>query len=621
MQPKFDIRSEATRAYLEQIKQFLAENALNLPNKPPYKDLKRTLEEITKLDSNTDTRTLYTVFQVAMDKVARYEMKKRKRRSDTTLDSLFIALYENQNNIHNKIYEAVIKGTNNKNQLKENIKNKTTDPDTTFNLNHPDNKANAFFASMLGGFGYNPLKDNNVPYVAFNKGETLTDRTCLRIGAQTQGSGELNPTFERYLLANARKKDENGLASDNEFDYVYISLLKRRQEHQEVMQSGISKQLDKFVRDSEGKRANALEDINGLADLKAAAITLPADGDFFLGKYSMSKGHAISENESTNLNDLFLSVVDCIKNNKNDFYMSNEVKVKLFCDFIDKKKFDFDDSIVKELFTKSIEDVLGKDFGLNKDVTPEQRNAVLFHFVKYHLSNHILETLKPKVYNMSCKDAIDRGGIHTLWYHLNERYHQGRPMDKETFLKYLDSPAMVVKYRPLNANRNLIWNVLNERMANDPEFRKQHTWAMDWLQENRPSTHSKLNFDSDSEIENNEEPEFDNALSNAISLAMNVNTRKRELEFQALTDDVERVNTRAQQFNFADLGLMPGVMPKLEQAPAKHNPQAQNKENYSTNRRSSLTYQKANLGAHMTDFRRKRENIGSEHRAKSIKVR
>lgn len=505
-----DIRQEATFAYLKQMQAFYRANqTLFQNNRTPYAQLENVLKEIDSTlgsdktpDPSKKYSQLYTRFQEITEKVAKAELKEIGKRGNQKLDAFFKQIYENDNKIHDKVADHIINANTSvnpsdigtKQQVNANLKNRTTNPHKLFDIRHPDNKLNAFFSSMIG-FGYNPLKRNNVPYVAFdqnalNGGEK--DQKCLRLGAQTQGEGEVNPTFKRYLLANARTaaKADQEQGTQNDYQYVYISLLKRGQEHQDTKKTGFSKLLDKFVRFSEGNRANALEDLNKQKHLKAAVMTLPADGEFFLGDFSMKKGLNKSDysNQLVTADKLLEGLKNSIKNNKNDFYMSDAVKSKLFGPNCDNGK-------IEALFKQAMQDALGpkaEQMGMKTKMTQEQRSAVLFQFVKGNLSNYIINELNPKAYNMSCKDAIDRGGIHTLWHHMNLKHEQGKPMTEKDFHKFLDSPALIVKYRPLNDNRNLLWNALKHRMDADPKFKENHQWANKWLEKNAPEATKEL---------------------------------------------------------------------------------------------------------------------------------
>lgn len=508
-QQDYDIKQNATFLYLkymgnafasnttelQSIKKFYLENKNNPKFAAQIKlaEMIRELTAIKSFDSNIDYGDKYTQLQEQLDVVARSELKKGQR--NPAFDYIFKAMYENDNKIHSEIYEKVIEPNNKTSVTSEDVNNNirkvTSNPGKVFNINHPDNPLNAFFSAMLG-VGYNPLKKNNVPYVAFDSDELKSDQKCLRIGSQVQGAGEVNPTFKRYLLAKAHEnKDNTNEKGKGNYNYVYINLLKRPQEHQSPSEkTGVAYLLDKFVRFSEGKKALALENDLNKPEFKTACITLPADGEFFNGDFSLSTGKS-TDGLTTNLEELQKELYESIRDNKNDFYMPDEVKTALFGDNMKE--------VVEQLYLTALQktvdpNIQQKDLrGL--EITPQNRNALLFQFVKGELSNKIIDELNPKAYNMSCKDAIDRGGIHTLYHHLNKRFDQNNPMSEAEFKKYMDAPAMIVKYRTLNDNRTLLWNTLKHRNENDPEFAKSHPWVKDWVAKNDPAIkHEKATF-------------------------------------------------------------------------------------------------------------------------------
>ncbi|MCS5709016.1 hypothetical protein CC99x_008885 [Candidatus Berkiella cookevillensis] len=501
---KIDIRKEVTFRYLLQIKKFLRSNPITISsNKPCYQSLINILFEISSMndsfESNIKYEKQYTKLHEAMEKVAKYELKKENREYTCELDALFIQFFENDSHAHDFIAKQLlgITATHNKEKIKAKLAENTTNPNKKTHVKHPDNPANAFFSSMLG-YKYHPLKRNNVPYVAFDETQLQQNAKCLRIGAQTQKSSTVNPAFERYLLANARRDSQKilnvDLAENEDFEYVYINLMKRDQKSQDSKKSGLSKKIDKFVRHSEGNRASALEALNQKEDLKTAVITLPADNEFLMQTFKMSKGSALNLDKNCSLSGLLAQIKQSIQDDRNDFYFSAKVKKILFGDKCNN-------GIIEKLFASAATDIV-KDFDKNKMnatfVGDEERNALLFHFIKDKLTNHILNTLKPKAYNFTCKDAIDRGAIHTLWYHFNLFYEKGMPMSESEFLKYLDAPALIVKYRPLNHNRNLIWNALKHRVESDENFRKSHPWAIAWLNSNVPADQSPVSLKDDS---------------------------------------------------------------------------------------------------------------------------
>lgn len=487
---KVNIRHYAAFHYLKEIQAYCKQelDLTLLANQEGYSRLIKVIEKINELpdeyQSDINYANLYFKYHNKLEKIARKELTDHNlRKTATLLDGLFIKSFENQNKIHDFVFENVIDDgeIETKENLQENISKKTTGR-SKIDIRHPDNPLNAFFSSMLGAFDYNPLKRNNVPFLPFED-QKFPTRTCVRIGAQTRGSGYANDTFQRYLLANSRMRSQ--LTTQNQqglYDYVYISLMKTEESRQDIKKKGVAKAIDKFVRHSEGSRAAAIECINLAKDYHTAALTLPADGGFFLGNFSMKKGKATDDTQ-TNMQTLVEQVVHSIKHDRNDFSMSSEVKKALFGQ-------PFDATIVEALLKKAIDEVIPgvkgkalKDINLNG----AERNAVLFQFVKWNLSNYILETLNPRAYNMSCKDAIDRGNIHMIWYHMNLLAKQGTPMAKEEFFKLLDSPAMIVKDRALNNNRNLLLNVMKQRLKTDPTFNAQHPWAQDWVAKNMPT--------------------------------------------------------------------------------------------------------------------------------------
>lgn len=509
---KIDIRKEVAFRYLLEIKNFLISNPITVSsNKPCYQSLINILFEISEMtdsfEKNIKYKKQYTKLHEAMERVAKYELKKENRERSHELDALFVQLFENDSKAHDFIAKQLLGTTvdHNKEKIKEKLVENTTHPNKKTHIEHPDNPVNAFVSSMLG-YKYHPLKRNNIPYVAFNEQQLQQNAKCLRIGAQTQKSGTINPVFERYLLANTRKNSQQAsslqLGKNQDFEYVYINLMKRDQKSQDAKKTGLSKQIDKFVRYSEGRRATALERLNEKEDLNTAVITLPADNELLLGTFKMSKGSASNLDENCRLGDLLAQIKSSIQNNRNDFYFSDKVKKILFGDTCNN-------GMIEELFESAAADIV-KGFDKNKTneifIGDEERNALLFHFIKSKLTSYILKTLNPKAYNFTCKDAIDRGAIHTLWYHFNLFYEKGTPMSEEEFLKCLDAPALIVKYRPLNHNRNLIWNTLKHRVESDAKFRQSHSWAIAWLNNNVPASQSPLCLKEDgldSEVQSN----------------------------------------------------------------------------------------------------------------------
>ncbi len=494
-----DIHQTASFYYLKEIKKYYEKNRSQFNKLPPYDKLVAILDQIesslSHLEnpaSNVDYSSLYFQLQKAADKVAKYELNHPNIRKDAiALDPFFLIMFENDNHINQKIYGAI----NPKNELltpveiNQNIKN-TIPIARKIHPYHPDNKIVAFLGMI--GFRYHPLREN-IPYVNFISNQVNALSKNLRFGNQTHGKSKVNAAFKRYLLANARRAQ----TTTNPFQYVYINLMKSpqsRQDHKKGM-------MDRFVRFSEGLRGGALEKLNGEKDLKVAVITLPADNKFLLKKFKMKTGKESDPHHKTSFLELFENLAQSIQQNKNDFYMTSDVKDKLFGPNFDNQSLEevFNGPLgnkfrvaIKEITGITIPNIINvKDLKklneMNIAVSPQIRSAILFHLIKFNLTDSIISTLKPTCYNVSCKEAIDRGAIHNLWHHMNARFKQGNPISQQEFLLLLDSPAILVKHRALNHNRNLLWNVLNHRMKASPEFAAAHPFVKEWLRQNNLS--------------------------------------------------------------------------------------------------------------------------------------
>lgn len=376
--------------------------------------------------------------------------------------AFFIALFENDNKIHTEINQKVIQHnkSNPTSDLQRVTKNQAKLTKRPFTgISHPENNINRFFSGILG-IKYHPLKKNNVPYISFE--HPNTKRNNLRFGAQINGLGTVNRSFTQYL---AVKKAQN---PDKPYNHVYINLQKR-----DMNEGG------KFERYFERTRSLALENLENRKSLGIAVVTLPADSRFFFSGFSHATGLSNS-NQLTSLNELKDDLVVALQNNTHDFYMSDDVKEALFGNNISP--------IVGELFARAAKDILGKDYSPQKQVDPTIRQAILFHFVKFHLTDHILNQLQPDNFNISCKDNIDRGGAHNLWYELNLAIRDGtQNIPLEDFQKNLDASALLVKDRPMNNHRNVIWNTLYQQFIHNPQKTAERMpWVGDWLARNIP---------------------------------------------------------------------------------------------------------------------------------------
>lgn len=83
-------------------------------------------------------------------------------------------------------------------------------------------------------------------------------------------------------------------------------------------------------------------------------------------------------------------------------------------------------------------------------ITARERQALYMYFIKFELTNYIIETLKPRGINFSCKDAIDRAGVSSVIYNLMKSIELGSPMTEDEFQQTLHAAPAMVKGRAMN---------------------------------------------------------------------------------------------------------------------------------------------------------------------------
>src|SRR5690606_25515876 len=276
--------------------------------------------------------------------------------------------------------------------------------------------------------------------------------------------------FLNFLIANT------DTSRDSDYDYVYINLQKRSDGYKSGYVSN--------ERDYEHTRSVELHKIEQTTP-RVAVITLPADNsDFFLKGFDKHHGQILIENREDKdfetCDDLFKEIVDSIYNNHHDIFISDEVKTKLFGGT-------YKEHIKKGIgkaYGKTLSEIVfaGDEINPEQKISKSQRQAILFHFFKHHFTDQIIHTLNPKCYNISCKDAIDRAGVHNLWNILSQHIEHDVPLSVGEFEKLLNLPAILVKDRPINDHINLVANALGHYFYHLPEDKQRLIpWAPTWL--------------------------------------------------------------------------------------------------------------------------------------------
>ncbi len=183
-----------------------------------------------------------------------------------------------------------------------------------------------------------------------------------------------------------------------------------------------------------------------------AVITLPADGGLLsVGGLAQSKHFLMQDTKKL--------ILDIAANNGQDFCISKNVKQLLYGE--DSRGYSFEQEKEKliELLNKSIS-ALG--LGRKANLTVRERQALYFHFIKFELTNFILEKLQPKSFNISCKDGIDRAGVASIYYNLVKSIELRNPLAEEEFLRGLHGAAVMVKARSVNFHIKVLWNAVDQ---------------------------------------------------------------------------------------------------------------------------------------------------------------
>ncbi|STX51804.1 Uncharacterised protein [Legionella busanensis] len=328
----------------------------------------------------------------------------------------------------------------------------------------------------------------------------------LRIGTQAQrykGQTRVSPLFEYWLKNQLGKQPSQSVSTEKSpITHIYFNNLARDREIFD---------REKFTFDflGEGNKEKALtaqlENLEkGHSNL--AVITLPADKGFMArGDYLKTK----EELKYQTVFDTFLSIargVDTLEPKIKDFYISPKIRGLLF-NFGGHPSSEYERKVLQDLLTNSFKamGIVNNDGNLipaDRKLSQAERQAVWFHFIKFELTNFIIDRLKPASINFSCKDAIDRGGASSAYFNLMKSIEAGHPLSREEFEQALHAAATSVKGRGMNHHLNIIWNAIDqyvnsqqykdklqeekEKLKKHPELQSQLEWLIQWRDFNCP---------------------------------------------------------------------------------------------------------------------------------------
>ncbi|MCF6775483.1 hypothetical protein L3V83_02730 [Thiotrichales bacterium 19X7-9] len=315
---------------------------------------------------------------------------------------------------------------------------------------------------------FKPMLTTSIPQIkAYDYKAALNLPLEFRFGTQGErddGNPRYNPLFKEFI------RFQRPHAEDGPITHVYFNNLKYT--------GGGSE------RNKERALSLKLHELEVECD-NLAVISIPADGNF-LDK------HFITSVSAGKINIIAQRMEDIVVNNGYDFFVSDHIKTLLYGKSSDGLSYDneIESNVIRDLMDKSILalGLAGKD-----TLTQAETQALYFHFLKYEFTNFVLEKLKPLSFNTSCKDAIDRGGVSSLYFNLIKSIELGNPLSEDEFYRGLHAAPAMVKGRGMNHHVKLIANVVDQYIEANKETVEIPKWLVAWRDDN------KLNLSSSSD--------------------------------------------------------------------------------------------------------------------------
>lgn len=284
-----------------------------------------------------------------------------------------------------------------------------------------------------------------------------------RFGTQAQrhnNKPRISPLFERWLKIRASKHAEKDIV------HIYFNNLPR------------DRQLPNIPGYQESLLTAALDLVDNDSSLKTLVITLPAhEGNMETTSYQKT-------DDALNYQDVFDEFLSIAMGEEHpsgitDFYISPRAKELLYVEIDERTK--LTDLLQKSFHAQGLEP--------HSKLTTAQKQAVWVHFLKFELTDYIISAINPVSYNFSCKDAIDRGGVSSLYFNLMKSLQKNAPMQRKEFELAINAPAVSVKGRGMNFHRQILWNALDSYInANYEQLNDKETtaWLIYWRDQNCP---------------------------------------------------------------------------------------------------------------------------------------
>ncbi len=318
---------------------------------------------------------------------------------------------------------------------------------------------------------YKPMLTTSLPSklnFSWQDGETESPQQ-LRMGTQAQrhnGQYRISPLFKRFCQIN----DNEASNSNDTVSHVYFNLLPR----------------DHGRRKRWLSEAHLADELHKLEDSQNSliVISLPASKGR-MGKHEYKK---TDTKDALRVSEVFNQLLSIATGNSTehikDFDISPKAKQRLY-----KEGFFAEEAQVRLLLAESFDEMGFSMEHSNKKISPAQQQAVWFHFTKYTFPNFVLEKLKPKTWNVACRDAIDRGGVASAYYNLMKSIKLNKPLSRDDFEQALQAAAVIVKGRGVNHQINRIWNAIDTYITHNQDSIVENEnlhWLIHWRNDYMP---------------------------------------------------------------------------------------------------------------------------------------
>ncbi|MCL5272864.1 MAG: hypothetical protein M1486_06135 [Gammaproteobacteria bacterium] len=459
------MHNQNCHAYLQQLYPFISEQIIALlPG----------LIELDKLKEAYDERFAYGDLYSYTIAYLEDNIDSIYKTQTAALDNLIYAIYFNNNHIlENADWINLISAKTRPRQVNtgNKIAEELVDQDKVINKLSPM-KAESLLSRLFTLFkpNFKPQHDTNLPSIKHFSYNKCSSDLEFRFSTQAQrhnGSVRISPLFKYWLKINAQK-----YPTEQSICHIYFNNLGLDREDFLDIPGGNEKAF-----------SLELHKLEQNPELKIAMITLPAS------KALMSSTHYKETEKNLLYKPVFNELLEVAegklhKSGISDFRISLKLREILFSNQNNQSQ------VLKELLKNSF-DCMG--IMANDSLSLAQKQAVWLHFTKFELTDFIINKCRAHSqsigYNFSCRDAIDRGALSSIYYNLIKSFQLNKPIQRDEFEQCLDIAAANVKGRGMNFHRKIIWNALDTYITANREYLikdEQKSWLIYWRDMNCP---------------------------------------------------------------------------------------------------------------------------------------